>query len=319
MGSDVHMYVEKKNKETGKWEILQGENKWRKRDRNEISAEPRDPKKAEWLQRAAERLAALDSGYLLRTVLKNNCISHLYKEGMEKGGFDLAYFRDNLTPEQFERLDFYDLEDAFLLEADFTDCHRNYDAFAILADVRNGRGFAGVSTGGGFNIISEPKGIPADASPYFLWKAEQWDYDGHSFSHFTVRELKEFDWNQVTMKTGLVGLLPSNFPFGKSYFEMKDAGEEIPESYFSGGSGTEITKSKADVLYKHLKGDYSSENIAKYLPGFKENDRYNVHLHWEKTYKEAFGSYYEELIENIPSMYPEATDDEIRYVFFFDN
>ena len=37
---------------------------------------------------------------------------------------------------------------------------RNYDLFAILADVRNGRGFAGCVTGDRFNPIAEPKGLP---------------------------------------------------------------------------------------------------------------------------------------------------------------
>ena len=40
--------------------------------------------------------------------------------------------------------------------------HRNYDTFAVLADVRNGYGFAGCDTGDGFEPISEPKGFPSD-------------------------------------------------------------------------------------------------------------------------------------------------------------
>lgn len=40
--------------------------------------------------------------------------------------------------------------------------HRSYDTFAMLADVRNGSGFAGVKTGGGFEPISQPKGFPDD-------------------------------------------------------------------------------------------------------------------------------------------------------------
>lgn len=41
---------------------------------------------------------------------------------------------------------------------------RNYDVFGILADVRNGRGFAGSDTGDGFIPISLPKGLPPDLS-----------------------------------------------------------------------------------------------------------------------------------------------------------
>lgn len=49
---------------------------------------------------------------------------------------------------------------------------RNYDLFAMLAGVRNGRGFAGVVTGAGFNPISEPRGLPDDLSPHMVIAAE---------------------------------------------------------------------------------------------------------------------------------------------------
>lgn len=42
------------------------------------------------------------------------------------------------------------------------DQHRHYQLFAVLADVRNGRGFAGVRTGDEVVPISEPRGYPAD-------------------------------------------------------------------------------------------------------------------------------------------------------------
>lgn len=324
MGSDIHMYVEKRNKETGKWEILNGENKWTKRDREQVAAGVKDntnEREVQWWKNRVKYFEELDSSETLKRVLKEADAEHLYFEGMQNGSFDIGFFKEKLTEEQFEKLDLYDLENAFKLEADFTNCGRNYDAFAILADVRNGSGLAGVRTGGGFNIISEPKVIPLDASDYFLWKAEQWNGDGHSFSYLTVKELKEFDWTQVTEKTGLVSLLPGEYSFCKSYVEMKEDGEEIPKSYFGGGSGLEIPKEQADRLYEKLNGDYSEENLIKWFPPISSshNKTINVRLNWNEDYKEAFSGYYEELLENIPSMYPEAADDEIRYVFFFDN
>lgn len=39
---------------------------------------------------------------------------------------------------------------------------RSYNTFAMLANVRNGRGFAGVKTSDGFPVIHEPRGLPAD-------------------------------------------------------------------------------------------------------------------------------------------------------------
>ena len=39
---------------------------------------------------------------------------------------------------------------------------RSYNTFAMLANVRNGRGFAGIKTSDGFPYIHEPRGLPAD-------------------------------------------------------------------------------------------------------------------------------------------------------------
>jgi len=39
---------------------------------------------------------------------------------------------------------------------------RNYDTFAVYANVRNGHGFAGVKTGEAWEPISEPRGFPDD-------------------------------------------------------------------------------------------------------------------------------------------------------------
>src|SRR5690606_27440711 len=67
---------------------------------------------------------------------------------------------------------------------------RNYDLFAILADVRNGYGFAGVYTGDGFNYISEPKGLPEDMSEELKKAIETervWLGD-HDFSYLTSSE-----------------------------------------------------------------------------------------------------------------------------------
>lgn len=77
--------------------------------------------------------------------------------------------------------------------------HRNYDVFAILAGVRNGRGFAGIKTGDGFIPIAEPKGLPKDMSALVQRESERWGLDGHSHSHLTLKELQDYDWDQETV------------------------------------------------------------------------------------------------------------------------
>lgn len=77
---------------------------------------------------------------------------------------------------------------------------RNYNLFAILADVRNGIGFAGLRTGERFNPISEPKGYPEDMCEY----SEEFLSYEHSASWLTLKEIFDFDWNQMHRNYGIV-------------------------------------------------------------------------------------------------------------------
>ena len=116
---------------------------------------------------------------------------------------------------------------------------RNYSLFAILADVRNGVGFAGCDTGNRFNPIAQPKGLPGDVTDdvmkeFVLKVTETGEEDGccsrvnadryvkaghskwivpgklvshpdwHSASHFSVAELLAFDWQQTNKHRGWV-------------------------------------------------------------------------------------------------------------------
>lgn len=71
---------------------------------------------------------------------------------------------------------------------------RNYRLFAMLADVRNGRGTAGVDTGDRLIPIDEPRGLPDDVSKEVYEDSAKWGVDGHSHSHFTLAELLAVDW-----------------------------------------------------------------------------------------------------------------------------
>lgn len=130
---------------------------------------------------------------------------------------------------------------------------RNYEAFAILADVRNGTGFAGIDTGDGFKIIAEPRGLPLDLSAE-LRNASNYDamrecglpdvpedppgddaledaldkgfwLGDHSYSWLTAQELQDFDWlTQVTTLRGVVGW--------NEFAQREQLGETgSPESY----------------------------------------------------------------------------------------
>jgi hypothetical protein len=61
---------------------------------------------------------------------------------------------------------------------------RSYNTFAMLADVRNGVGFAGVKTSDGFPVIHEPRGLPADL---------ELDGDDHPVKRGSL--VAAWDWN----------------------------------------------------------------------------------------------------------------------------
>jgi hypothetical protein len=72
---------------------------------------------------------------------------------------------------------------------------RDYELFNILAGVR----------GSGDGMIEEPRGIPEDISSPTKKEYERWSGDGHSHSHFTLFELKEFlEDNPITTYGGMV-------------------------------------------------------------------------------------------------------------------
>ena len=75
---------------------------------------------------------------------------------------------------------------------------RNYNLFAVLADVRN---YAGTE------YIDEPRGIPDDCNKYIKEDFERWGYDAHSASYFTLKELIDFYEEHPKNKvSGLISL-----------------------------------------------------------------------------------------------------------------
>lgn len=85
---------------------------------------------------------------------------------------------------------------------------RNYVAFAKLANVRNGSGFAGTDTGDEIAPIDQPRGIPNDTSiidnnldcenPESVWLGD------HSHSWVLLSELLAVNYNEPVIRRGMV-------------------------------------------------------------------------------------------------------------------
>ena len=72
---------------------------------------------------------------------------------------------------------------------------RNYNMFAVLADVRNGTWSDKIPP------ISQPRGLPEEHADY---DDNSYGFGDHSFSWLTLRELQDYDWNQTITNRGYV-------------------------------------------------------------------------------------------------------------------
>jgi len=176
---------------------------------------------------------------------------------------------------------------------------RNYNFFAILADVRNGRGFAGIDTGNGFNPISEPRGLPEDVSIEVKRQFEHYGVDGHSHSYITLKELLEYNWDQTTIHRGVID--------EKEYTRMIKANNNSPIYWAGMTYGPSVEHISLADMKDLVDGKFQRDSSKDYVTKFE----------WTETYRELVGEdYLEELCTEL-SHYGDPED--VRIVFFFDN
>lgn len=232
------------------------------------------------------------------------CDIHLYVERREAGFWrsaDTWIEEDGRTDVPYGK-SFYD--------------GRNYDLFAILADVRNGRGFAGVKTGRGFVPIASPRGLPEDASPEVAALSASWDVDGHSHSFHTLRDLLNFDWTQTTGKQGW-----TNLEAWMRWIPYARRRGEGPESYAGDVMGGRIVKIEASAMDAiALNGcqlGRGSQALADFMRGHEGKHALAV---WETPYSSAARDF---LATTLPRLLALAGGtqglDDVRIVFWFDN
>lgn len=163
---------------------------------------------------------------------------------------------------------------------------RNYSRFAILADVRNGYGFAGCDTGDGYRPISAPRGLPAEKGVY--WDDDDWRFGDHSFSWLTIDEILAYDWTQVTTRRGFVSKA--------EYASFKAHG--TPDSWCGFTTVEKITNEQMDAFLL-----------------LKRPTRCYTPIAWEVTYAESFG------LKDLAALKDlrESLDGELRLVFGFDS
>ena len=177
--------------------------------------------------------------------------------------------------------------------------NRNYNLFAILADVRNGYGFAGCITGDKFEPIAYPKGLPDDMDP----DTAGYLSDEHTPSWLTLQELLEYDWSRKHKSCGYVGV--------KDYLDVILG--KAPNSWCGGIGGPKIAIISEDEMKKRTLGEIQP------APG--DETMYYTHCWFDVgTYKDCAGDFYTETMEVLKTLIPDGGDaSDVRIVFDFDS
>ena len=174
---------------------------------------------------------------------------------------------------------------------------RNYNLFSILADVRNGTGFAGCHTSDGFvPITAMPRYLPDDVSHNVGAEHFGWEADAHSASWFTLAELLAYNWDDKTvLLSGVVDTI--------SYAQFKKDGYPLEYSGgVSGGRVEEVDNMDMDAIMKN-----GEPNDGK---------NYYTRVNWEVSYRDAVGKHFFKTLEALKGL---GEPENIRLVFWFDN
>jgi hypothetical protein len=288
MGCDIHCFVEVKDAD-GKWQF----HNWR---RECVPPEKRQKEKAIYDNMRDEYLVRIEAAETeaekkeLRKEMEMECAESLdYPWGID---YELVW------------------EHPLYLG-------RNYDLFAILADVRNGRGFAGIFTGRGFEPISDPKGLPEDVTPEIQAISDRWAGDGHSHSYFTLAELQAYNWCRETTHCGWVGPM--------DYAKWKETG--IPDNacgMIDGPHVEHIGHEQMNKIVAEMPESEKPEQNNPFMLEMTNGKAYFTFVQWGVTYVECVRYFLDEFMPALLELTktedcPEGNPENVRIVFFFDN
>lgn len=174
---------------------------------------------------------------------------------------------------------------------------RNYNLFGILADVRNGTGFAGCRTGERFNSISLPKGLPDDIDK----ESEDYLWGGHSDSWLTLKEIEVFDWNQMHRDYGVVD--------EASYRDCVMQGKE-PLCWCGDISGPDIIKLTENEMVDLIQNKFPRNDSKHYYTG----------CYFSPCPYRDSAEFFLKQMEVLKKYIPDGcTTEDVRIVFNFDS
>lgn len=169
---------------------------------------------------------------------------------------------------------------------------RSYDTFAVLANVRNGTGFAGCVTSEKFTPISDPRGLPSDRTAL----KRKWELGDHSFSWVTLGELLSYDWDRRVVQYGVVS---------ENEFKEWD-GKGWPKRYSGDVFGCGVVK---------VTNDEMREIIAGTRPRLPDSNYY-TQIQWSDTVAKCCENFHDKFI---PLLCELGAPEDVRLVFGFDS
>jgi hypothetical protein len=194
----------------------------------------------------------------------------------------------------------------------FTYDGRNYDLFAMLANVRNGSAFAGVKTGVGFVPIDHPRGLPDDVSEDVAEESDEWGIDGHSHSWILLTEWLDYDLDHQKTKHRIT--LKED-----EYREYKKSGE-LPKMWGIPFAGYNVFVIPEEEYLKtdeqELEDLRNTDCVSPYREGVTTKPYIYIELYKETPYRECIGKEWTKLIEKCLEF---PNPDDVRLVFWFDN
>lgn len=163
---------------------------------------------------------------------------------------------------------------------------RNYEVFALLADVRNRHSI---------EPMSELRGVPANASDTVR---NYMDGGLHSVSHYILNELLDYDYkNTIVKRSGYVTL--------DGYRQFKDMGK--PQSWCQGTTSDIVNHCKMDEQLKIV--DSGTEQWG-YSYTF---------VQWNEPMDKVVGSFYTSTLKQLKDRSDKKDYSDIRVILGFDS
>jgi hypothetical protein len=191
------------------------------------------------------------------------------------------------------------------------DIDRDYDLFAILANVRNGRGFGSIKTGEGFDSISDGRGLPDDIST----GARDTGCTGdHSETWCSLAEILAFDWTRSTTCCGVVSA---------KEFEAWDRVKRWnpgPGSYCGGVGGPSVRRVSEDEMRAHVAVVVGSKRGAEWSEAIKKLDpNLYCRVSWQETYPHAALRLWTKILLQMLQLGCRLGNKNVRLVMNFDS